>query len=259
MRAFFYWYIRTLEKTFIPIIVLVGGFRAALFFEVFIISKQAEASLTHFFDVYGFWVVGGLTIFNTLNIAVFNNANYLATAQQNPLSKFYDGMKGVGIFYLAVPLIIWFLPVALESNAAALRDVSNGIPPLVSLAGAGYLLSLFIGGALTPLVRIFVKPGWQAEHLDELKEETTKVLRLHGAFMENEAEKAMHGMKYPEVLALKAQCDEIGALTEMQTEAYNDLQSTMEARGVKVAHGAAFSDKNSAQLMAEQEGTSGGT
>jgi hypothetical protein len=125
---------------------------------------------------------------------------------------------------------------------------------LVSLAGAGYLLSLFIGGALTPLVRIFVKPGWQVEHLDALKEETIQLLRLHGAFMENEAEKAMYGMTYSEVLALKAQCDEIGALTEMQTEAYNDLQSTMEARGVNVVHGAAFSGKTSAELMAEQEG-----
>ncbi len=245
MRAILYWYARGLGKAMwymlIPFAVLFAGITS----ELLMVSGELMQAATAWADTYLYWLAGGVTFLGAVGVGSWIAQGYLTKPSNAPLPPYYEKNAILAI----VPIILPVLGFALLADATSTHGnymwvIVTGLVAFGSL-GVGILLGLWFKRAF--------RSDWQAEHFDELKEETAEVLRVQGAFMPHDIETAFKGRTYAEVAALKGQCLIIGDLTERQTDAYNALMNTMNGYGVNVSTGAAFANKTAAELLAEEK------
>ena len=244
MRAILYWYAFLLGKalwlTLVPCALLIAGILAgALVIPTDFIqstSVWAEANLL---------IVSVVTVlFIAVGVASWMSQEYLTKPHNAPLPSYYEKNAILAGF----PIMLPFAGFALLADQAIAADEPYWFTITMAVALGGMLLGILLGH----LLKWYVRPDWQQEHLEELKDEAADVLRAQ-AFLQTDIDTALKGRSYNEVHSLKSLCVRIGDLNEKQQGAYGELMNTMKGYGVDMSMGAAFSDKTSAELMAEQE------
>jgi len=246
MRAILYWYVRVLEYIAIPAIAVLAFLGVGLWTGVLVISSEYLVQANAWANQNLMWLSIAAVVWSSLGVAACMNSDYSAKPGQRTLSNEY---KRSPIFGLIPPALLLVILNAISYSVTSEPvGVAWGLLSITSVIGGA------IGGVFSGwLLRAFIRPSWQKENIDALKEKAAEALRMQGAFMPNEVETAFKGRSYDEVYELNRQCETIGSLTEKQTHAYNSLMETMKGYGVNVSTGAAFSNKSAAELLAEQK------